>query len=83
MDLFENISQYGLRSVCYFGAKCWNDSPMDIRKSSSSISFHVNSKLSSLKIIITVDLRIVGTNRSPSALSFIFHEIHEIYLKYY
>ena len=41
-DIFlmqKNTAQYGLRSVRYFGAKCWNDIPMDIRKSSSTISF--------------------------------------------
>ena len=41
-DIFltqKNTSQYGLRSVRYFGAKCWNDIPLDIKKSPSSISF--------------------------------------------
>ena len=41
-DIFltqKNTSQYGLRSVRYFGAKCWNDIPMDIKKSPSTISF--------------------------------------------
>ena len=44
----KNTAQYGLRLtnyhsvliiVRYFGAKCWNNIPMDIRKSSSKISF--------------------------------------------
>ena len=42
-DIFltqKNTSQYGLQSVCYFGAKCWNDIPMDIKKSPSTIGFH-------------------------------------------
>ena len=58
-DIFltqKNTSQYGLRSVRYFGAKCWNDIPMDIKHSPSTISFVVNSKSSSLKIIIKIDL---------------------------
>ena len=41
-DIFltqKNTSQYGLRSVRYFGAKCWNDIPMDIKQSPSTISF--------------------------------------------
>ena len=41
-DIFltqKNTTQYGLRSVRYFGAKCWNDIPMDIKKSPSAISF--------------------------------------------
>ena len=41
-DIFlmqKNTAQYGLRSVRYFGAKCWNEIPMDIRKSYSTISF--------------------------------------------
>ena len=85
-DIFltqKNTSQCGLQSVCYFGAKCWNDIPMDIRNHPLQSVFVVNSKLSSLKIIITVDPRILGTNRSPSAVSFNFHESHQIHLKYY
>ena len=41
-DIFltqKNTSQYGLRSVRYFGARCWNDIPMNIKKSPSTISF--------------------------------------------
>ena len=41
-DIFltqKNTTQYGLRSVRYFGAKCWNDIPMDIKESPSAISF--------------------------------------------
>ena len=46
-DIFltqKNTSQYGLRSVRYFGAKCWNDIPMDIKKSPSTISFRLKLK---------------------------------------
>ena len=36
----KNTAQYGLRPVRYFEAKCWNDIPLDIKKSPSTISFH-------------------------------------------
>ena len=35
----KNTLQFGLRSVRYYGAKCWNDIPVDIKRSPSSISF--------------------------------------------
>ena len=31
----KNTNQYGLRSVHYHGAKCWNDIPVDIKRSPS------------------------------------------------
>ena len=31
----KNTSQYGLRSVSYYGAKCWNDIPVNIKRSPS------------------------------------------------
>ena len=34
-----NTLQYGLRTVCYFGAKCWNDIPVEIKKSPSANNF--------------------------------------------
>ena len=36
----ENTLQYGLRSVRYFGAKYWNDIPIDIKRSPSKKIFH-------------------------------------------
>ena len=32
----KNTVQYGLRSVCFFGAKCWNNIPAMVIKSSPS-----------------------------------------------
>ena len=37
-DIFltqKNTNQYGLRSIHYHGSKCWNDIPVDIKRSSS------------------------------------------------
>ena len=53
----KNTSQYGLRSVRYFGAKCWNDIPMDKKNHPLLLVFVLNSKRSSLKIIIKIDFR--------------------------
>ena len=47
----KNTLQYGLRSVRYHGAKCWNDVPVEIRNSPSVLAFVKNSKLSYLKTI--------------------------------
>ena len=41
-DIFrtrKNTSQYGLRSVGYYGAKCWNDIPVNIKRSPSLTVF--------------------------------------------
>ena len=35
----KNTLQYGLRSVRYYGAKCWNEIPVGIKISPSAISF--------------------------------------------
>ena len=35
----KNTLQYGLRSVRYYGAKCWNDIPVEIKKSPSANNF--------------------------------------------
>ena len=46
-DIFlpqKNTSQYGLRSVRYCGAKCWNDVPVDIKRSPSVKIFHQKLK---------------------------------------
>ena len=36
----KNTLQYGLRSVHYHWAKCWNNIPVEIRSSPSAFSFH-------------------------------------------
>ena len=41
--IHKNAFQYGLRSVRYFGAKCWNTIPMRM-KVSPSVAFANNSK---------------------------------------
>ena len=41
-DIFltqKNTLQYGIRSVCYYSAKCWNDKPVDIKNSPSANFF--------------------------------------------
>ena len=46
-DIFliqKNTLQYGLRSVRYCGAKCWNDIPVDIKRSPSVKSFRLKLK---------------------------------------
>ena len=46
-DIFitqKNTLQYGLRSVRYFGAKCWNNLPMVIKSSQSACSFRQKLK---------------------------------------
>ena len=46
-DIFitqKNTLQYGLRSVRYFGAKCWNNLPMVIKSSQSAYSFRQKLK---------------------------------------
>ena len=46
-DIFitqKNTLQYCLRSVRYFGAKCWNDIPIDIKSSPSACSFRQKFK---------------------------------------
>ena len=39
-----NTLQYGLRTVCDFGAKCWNNIPVEIKSSSSSNTFRQKLK---------------------------------------
>ena len=39
-----NTLQYGLRSVRYFGAKCWSDIPVEIKKSPSANNFRQKVK---------------------------------------
>ena len=41
-----NTSQYGLRSVRYNGAKCWNDIPVEIKRSPSVKMFRQKLKTS-------------------------------------
>ena len=46
-DIFltqKNTLQYGLRSVRYHGAKCWNEIPMEIKKARTATSFRQNLK---------------------------------------
>ena len=46
-DIFliqKNTLQYGLRSVRYCGARCWNDIPVDIKRSPSVKSFRLKLK---------------------------------------
>ena len=46
-DIFltqKNTVQYGLRSVRFFGAKCWNNIPMVIKSSPSARSFRQKLK---------------------------------------
>ena len=53
-DIFvtqKNILQYGLRSVRYFGAKCWNSIPFDLECSPSAPSFRQKLKAYFLRII--------------------------------
>ena len=40
----KNTSQYGLRSVRYNGAKCWNDIPVEIKRLPSVKMFHQTLK---------------------------------------
>ena len=40
----KNTLQYGLRSVRYYGAKCWNEIPVGIKLLPSAISFHCKLK---------------------------------------
>ena len=40
----KNTLQYGLRSVCYFGAECWNTIPMYIKSSPTVCSFRQQLK---------------------------------------
>ena len=40
----KNTSQYGLRSVSYYGAKCWNDIPVNIKRSPSVSVFRSKLK---------------------------------------
>ena len=39
-----NTLQYGLRSVRYFGAKCWNGIPVEIKKRPSANNFRQKVK---------------------------------------
>ena len=39
-----NTMQYGIRSLCYCGAKMWNAIPIEVKKSPSLISFCKNLK---------------------------------------
>ena len=46
-DIFitqKNTLRYGLRSLRYFGAKCWNDISIDIKSSPSACSFRQKLK---------------------------------------
>ena len=46
-DIFltqKNTLQYGIRSVRFFGAKCWNDIPVDIKRSPSANIFRQKLK---------------------------------------
>ena len=57
-DIFlpqKNTSQYGLRSVRYNGAKCWNDIPVEIKRSPSVKMFRQKLKLSCSSITIESD----------------------------
>ena len=48
-DIFltwKNTSQYGLRSVGYYGAKCWNGIPVNIKRSPSLTIFRSKPKTS-------------------------------------
>ena len=46
-DIFlnqKNALQYGLRSVRYFGAKCWKNIPLEIKSSKFACSFRCKVK---------------------------------------
>ena len=46
-DIFltqKNTNQYGLRSIHYHGSKCWNDIPVDIKRSPSANIFRQRLK---------------------------------------
>ena len=62
--------QYGLRSVHYFGAKCWNDIPIDIGIHHLLVAFVKSSKPSSLKTITN--------HRSPKLKAITLHQIMEL-----
>ena len=40
----KNSLQYGLKSICYMGAKMWNDLPEELRNSTSKYSFKKHLK---------------------------------------
>ena len=61
-----NTLQYGLRSVRYFGAKCWNDILVEIKNPHLQIIFDKKSKPTSLKETTNFDCRKMDTKRSPS-----------------
>ena len=62
-----NTLQYGLRTVCYFGAKCWNDIPVEIKNPHLQIIFDKKSKPTSLKETTNFNCIKVDRKRSPSA----------------
>ena len=57
----ENTLQYGLVLVGCFGAKCWNDIPINIKISPSKKFSFENSKPFSLKVNILPDLNLSDT----------------------
>ena len=67
----KNTAQYGLRLVRCFGAKCWNDIPMDVKSCPLQSVSIVNSKLSSLKIFIIIDFRIPGDTKKRPAFEWL------------
>ena len=71
--------QYGLRSVCSFGARCWNIIPMCTKILPRLLVFVLCSKRPSLKTITITDLIKIATKRSPSSLIII--SIKEIKFK--
>ena len=66
-----NTLQYGLRSVRYHGAKCWNDIPVAIKNTPSANTFRRKLKPSSLEVSTNFDWRRVDLKRSPTAQSII------------
>ena len=47
-DIFlpqQNTSQYGLRSIRYYGAKCWNGIPVEVKRSPSVNMFRQKLKI--------------------------------------
>ena len=47
-DIFlpqKNTSQYGLKSIRYYGAKCWNGIPVEVKRSPSVKMFRQKLKI--------------------------------------
>ena len=63
----KNTVQYGLRSVSYFCANCWNGIHANIKFPHLLVAFIKNSKPSSLKI--------TTNHRSPMSRAITFHPI--------